>query len=211
MKPAILYHGQLNSAFAVRQDWGKYSLAIIAGDEPVSLDEYRLRGMKVLSYTHPADKSLDDKIFKFNNDGIFLDLAVGVDKQELNELYVACMVEGKIFAINSGWGSNERVDYGEADLVMVESFIGSVEEGSEAVSPPYYLREPLVDVKKVWRFKEMGYQVVTLSYGASDDYERFSMCYYSALDAGADYFIYTQSPAWEKPGAGFRFWRELHG
>jgi hypothetical protein len=210
LKPAILYHGKLNSAFAVRQDWSKYDLAIVADDEPVSLDEYRLKGMKVLSYTHPRDDDhIDRQIISFNNDGIFLDLAVQVDPQTLKEIYGLCMVEGKLLAVNSGWASNTREDYGHADIVMVESFFGTFIEG---VDPPLYKqRDHKIDMAKVRRFKEFGYQVVALSYGDPENFAMCAACHDCAEAAGADYFIYTQSPAWERPGSGFLFWRELYG
>ncbi len=207
MKSAIIYNGSIESEFAKNQAWENYPLAIVASKELDALSKYREQGLLVISYTHPDDDEMKEKISSKQNDGMFLDLAVNVSTKEIDKLKKKLRRKNKILIVNTGWGSNERSDYGSADMAMVESFIGS-NSGDDGIFPVTYSRRPdEVDIGKVRELKACGYEVVAISYGESDDLAFCEECKSKAEHAGADYYIYSQPPMWEMPGCNFKFWK----
>ena len=198
---AVHYYGSLASGFARRQKWERYDLAITADKELQYIS--RVPGLRVLSTTHGCDPNLSFKLGTPYNDGIMFDGA-RASTLDITRLKRALLPE-KILAINTGWGSNPRIDYGCADMVMVESFIGSHnDDGRYPVD--YFVRPPELDMEKVLALKTFGYKVIALTYGPSEDWLFCEKCLELAARCGADYFIYTQPPGWEMPGSGYRFW-----
>ena len=197
----VQYFGSLKSPFARKQRWGNYDLAIVAGVELKKLKSYR--NLTVLSYTHWTDEQMVHKIDAKHNHGIFMDWG-SIPPAEVARLKLR-LPPGKVLAVNTGWGSNPQTDYGPADIVMVESFIGSHKE-NDKYPAEWVVRESKTDMTKVFRLRQKGYKVIALSYGPSEDATFRRSCRIAAANAGADYFIYTQPPGWEKDGSGFRFW-----
>ncbi len=205
MKNAVIYFGSLVSPFARDQDWSKYALAIVACDKLEELRSFRSRGLKVFSYTHRHDKDQNHKMCTLDNDGLMLDWSTAPESR-LGTLAESLRGRGKSLIVNTGWGSHDKMDYGPADMLIVESFIGS-HSGDDGKWPVTYVRrDETSDMLRVEMLARLGYSVIALSYGPSEDAAFAFRCMKQAQAAYADLFIYCQAPGWEKGGSGFRFY-----
>lgn len=204
MKNAVIYFGSLRSAFAAAQDWTPYSIAIIASDGLEVLSPYRQAGLRVFAYTHRHDDHFSAKLASDENDGLFLDWATppaAFVENLCTELHRGC----RRLIVNTGWGANTQVDYGPADMLMVESFIGT-NSGDDGRWPVVYSRRDRhVDEARVRTLRQHGYEVMALTYGHAEDRRFAEHCRTRAAAAGASYFLYSQAPGWEMEGSGFRF------
>ncbi|MFC1730589.1 hypothetical protein ACFL6I_09650 [candidate division KSB1 bacterium] len=203
MENAAIYFGSLKSSFAREQDWEKFSLGIFASEH---LDLVQNKGIQVFSYSHKDDSNLKNKIDDMNN-GIFLDWA-SVPNGFINDLAQKLHRAGKKIIVNTGWGLHSRSDYGNADILLLESFLG-MNSGDDGVWPVKYSRtDEGADIRKLRALKEKGYKSITLSYGPSADMNFANYCRNIAEQNCADFFIYCQAPGWEKEGSGFKLFGE---
>ena len=203
MRLAVIYFGSLKSAFAQAQDWNRYALCIVASNDISSIFS-RFDRLQIFAYTHRQDSDMMKKVGDPSNHGLFLDWA-DVPICELSRLERELSSKGKRIIVNTGWGSTTRTEYPGAHMLLVESFIGT-NSGDNGVFPVTYgLRDERVDMARVSALKQLGYEVVALSYGPSSGRALCEHCQRSAAEAGADYFIYCQAPGWEMEGAGFEF------
>jgi len=192
MKSACLYFGSLNGEFAKKQDWTKFSLGIFASDNLEPIQDARKKGTKVFSYTHKDDKLFEERL-SADNDGLFLDYSTAPNEY-INDLANRLHQINKQLILNTGWGKNKRTDYGKADILLVESFLGT-NSGDDGKWPVTYSKtEEHTDLKRLEDLKT--YKLIALTYGPSTDLEFANYC----KNKAKDYFIYTQTPGWEKDG-----------
>lgn len=204
MDPAVLYNGWLTSDFARAQRWERYRLAIVAGRELETLAPYRAKGLLVLRYTANGDEARDEKIDDPRCDGLFLDHSTA-PVELLTGLATRLHARSKLLAVNTGWGANTREDFGPADLLLVESFLGT-HTGDEGKWPVLYSRtDPARDLQRLHRLRARGYPVIALTFGPRQDTALARSSMAAAASGGARYFIYQQVPGWEMPGADFAF------
>ncbi|MFO8015894.1 MAG: hypothetical protein R6U32_02210 [Candidatus Woesearchaeota archaeon] len=106
--------------------------------------------------------------------------------------------------VNAGWGTHKRHDYGSADIVLIESFLGT-NSGDDGNWPVIYSkRDEQPDLMKLRGLKQRGYEVITLTYRPSSELDFALSSFEKAKANGSDYFIYSQAPSWEKEGSGFK-------
>jgi len=85
-----------------------------------------------------------------------------------------------------------------ADILLIESFIGTHSGDNKKIPLTYSRRDEATDIKRINTLKQLGYKTIALSYGPSEDITFANHCKDKAKEA--DYFIYTQPPGWEHPG-----------
>ena len=168
MKNAVIYNGSLESEFAKKQHWSVYSIAIIASKYLANLQPYRRSGLLVFSYTHRKDPDQQIKLVSDENDGVMLDWSTA-PREYIHSLSNALHSRDKLLMVNTGWGSHKKVDYDSADILLVESFIGT-NSGDDGKWPVKYTRrDECNDVQRMQTLADLGYVTTALSYGASND------------------------------------------
>jgi hypothetical protein len=203
MKIAAIYFGSLKSSFALAQDWSKFDLGIFASDSLDALQNARESGTRVFSYTHRTDAHQIDRLDSGLNDGLFLDWATAPN-QYIDSLVTRLHDKQKSLIVNTGWGAHTRSDYGHADILLFESFLGTNSGDNGKWPVDYSKTDEHADIKKLRILKQKGYKLITLTYGPSCDRVFALDCHEKARIHGSDYFIYTQAPGWEKEGSGFQ-------
>ncbi|MFH1439485.1 MAG: hypothetical protein ABIG89_02900 [Candidatus Woesearchaeota archaeon] len=203
MKVATIYFGSLSSRFATMQDWSNLDLGILASDNLNTIQGARISGTKVFSYTHRKDSQQESKLQSNLNDGLFLDWATAPNEY-IDSLVCKLHQQEKKMIVNTGWGTHRRYDYGSADIVLFESFLGT-NSGDDGNWPVMYSRrDEQSDLIKLRALKTKGYEVIALTYGPSSEVDFALSSFEKARIYGCDYFIYSQAPGWEKEGSGFR-------
>lgn len=194
MKLAVFYYGSLNSDFARKQDWSKFDLGVFACNN-IDILKSKLR---VFSYTHKGDSEQKEK-FKLPNNGLFLDYATA-PKEYINNLADILHKSNRQLIVNTGWGTHMREDYGRADTLLFESFLGTHSGDDKKWPAKYFRRDEAQDMKKL-RLLKRNYKVITMTYGPSTDKAFARKCFEKAKES--DYFVYTQYPLWEAEDSGF--------
>ena len=197
---------KLKSRFAAQQDWSCFDLGIFASEWMGILDRARGEGLEAFSYTHRNDRSQKEKILSEHNDGVFLDWA-SADNVYIDNLAVGLHDRGKKIIVNTGWGRHKRHDYGKADILLIESFLGT-NSGDDGEWPVKYSKtSEEADIGKLKSLKQEGYNVIALTYGPVTEISFARDCFGKARDNGNDYFMYVQAPGWEKDNSGYRLFR----
>lgn len=202
MDIATFYFGSLRSRFAQSQDWSQFALGVFASKHLEEIQNHRIEGIEIFSYTHRKDSQQNEKADSLLNDGIFLDWTTAPE-QYIDSLVSRLHKQNKKLIVNTGWGTHLRDNYGFADILLIESFLGT-NSGDDGKWPVRYSRrETESDIRKLKMLKKRGYQVVTLTYGPSEDIAFARDCHDIAKDNGSDFFMYIQAPGWEKADSGY--------
>lgn len=213
MKIAVFYNGSLRHPFAKKQNWADFDLGIFAGKTLEDIQWARKKGLLVFPYWSPTEKNKtpreiqkrqDDIVIDTLNDGLYADWS-DAPVDDINRLVEKLNRQDKRFVLNTGWGTLTRTDYGKADILLVESFIGSNREVDGKTE--YFLRDEKKDIQRLESLTEAGYKVIALTYGPITD-RKFAMhCHEKARKHGAEYFIYQHPPGWAAEGSGFDFFK----